>query len=64
VYPNFGERREREVRRIPLPRTRVNKGEKKGRGCYAPALNSSVLRCNPLTKRVFNDDVSLTNLIK
>ncbi len=24
--------------RIPLPRTRVNKGKKKGRSCYAPAL--------------------------
>src|SRR5215204_2529762 len=27
-----------QFRRIPLPRTLVNKGKKKGRGCYAPAL--------------------------
>jgi hypothetical protein len=26
------------LRRIPLPRTPVNKGKKKGRGCYTPAL--------------------------
>src|SRR5215211_3203073 len=28
----------RELPRIPLPRTWVNKGMKKGRSCYAPAL--------------------------
>jgi hypothetical protein len=28
---NFSERRQRELRRIPLPRTPVNKGKKKGR---------------------------------
>jgi hypothetical protein len=26
-----------ELPRISIPRTRVNKGRKKGRGCYAPA---------------------------
>ena len=32
----FAERGLGELRRISLPRTRVNKGRKKGRGCYAP----------------------------
>ena len=27
-----------ELRRIHLPRTWVNKGKEKGRGCYTPAL--------------------------
>jgi hypothetical protein len=27
-----------EFRRIPIPRTWVNKGKTKDRGCYAPAL--------------------------
>ncbi len=31
---NFSELRLGEVRRIPLPRTSVNKAKKKGRGCY------------------------------
>jgi hypothetical protein len=31
-----------ELRRITLPRTPVNRGEKKGRGCYAPALLTSL----------------------
>ena len=36
---NFAESPKGEVRRIPIPRTRVNKGIKKGQGCYhAPAL--------------------------
>ena len=36
--PNFLEPPKGEVRGITLPRTRVNKDEKKGRGCfYAPA---------------------------
>jgi hypothetical protein len=39
----FRELRKGEVRRIPLPRTSVNKGMKKGRGCcYAPASFSRV----------------------
>src|SRR5215211_2263855 len=33
---NFGESPKGEVRRIPIPRTRVNKGTKKGQSCYAP----------------------------
>ncbi len=33
----FGESCTGEVRRIPIPRTRVNKGKKKGRGPDAPA---------------------------
>ena len=28
-----------ELPRIHIPRTRVNKGKKEGRSCYAPALN-------------------------
>src|SRR5829696_4004451 len=37
--PNFREYLTCEVRRIPLPRTWVNRGKKKGRGCVlAPAL--------------------------
>src|SRR5215208_4218179 len=39
---NFGEFYEGEVRRIPIPRTQVNKGKRKGRGCFAPALLSYV----------------------
>ena len=27
-----------ELLRIPIPRTPVNKGEKEGQSCYAPAL--------------------------
>jgi hypothetical protein len=38
-YANFSELRQHEVRRIPLPRTPVNKGKKKGRGMEAVALN-------------------------
>src|SRR5215213_8240613 len=34
-YADLGELRHGEVRRIPLPRTRVNKGIRKGQGCYA-----------------------------
>jgi hypothetical protein len=36
VHPNFSELRYGEVRRIPLPRTPVNKGIRKGRGCSRP----------------------------
>ena len=32
-----------ELPRIRLPRTSVNKGKSKGRGCYAPALGKVVL---------------------
>ena len=37
---NFSEFHKSEVQlpRIPIPRTTVNKGKAKGRGCYAPAL--------------------------
>jgi hypothetical protein len=35
--PAFGELRHREVRRIPLPRTWVNRGIRKGQSCYALA---------------------------
>jgi hypothetical protein len=40
TMPNFLERRQREVRRIPLPRTRVNKGKTEGPElmCRAPTL--------------------------
>jgi hypothetical protein len=41
LSPNFRELRNGEVRRMPIPRTRVNKGKREGRGCYyAPALCS------------------------
>src|SRR5215204_1569643 len=42
---------ESELRRIPLPRTWVNRGKKKGRGCYyAPVLLAvPSLEC-PLTR--------------
>ena len=33
-----------KLRRIPLPRTSVNKGKRKGRGCYAPALRMRWVR--------------------
>jgi hypothetical protein len=38
--PNFLERRQREVRRIPLPRTPLNKGKTEGPElmCRAPTL--------------------------
>src|SRR5215217_5606708 len=32
-----------ELPRIPIPRTPVNKGKKKGRRCYTPALEDSHL---------------------
>jgi hypothetical protein len=35
---NFGESPKGEVRRISIPRTRMNKGKKKGRGMEALAL--------------------------
>jgi hypothetical protein len=35
---NFSERRKAEVRGIAIPRTPLNRGKKKDRGCYAPAL--------------------------
>jgi hypothetical protein len=35
---DFAEFPKGEVRRIPLPRTWVNKGKEKGQGCYTPAL--------------------------
>jgi hypothetical protein len=37
---NFSELRTGEVCRIPIPRTWVNKGIKKGRGRYTPTLVS------------------------
>jgi hypothetical protein len=37
------------LRRMILPRTPVNKDEKKGRGCYAPAL----ALCAPDSAREF-----------
>jgi hypothetical protein len=37
AWANFIEFRKAEVRRIPLPRNRVNKGNKKGRYLEAPA---------------------------
>jgi hypothetical protein len=39
---NFRECPKGEVRRIPIPRTRVNKGKRKSRE-FSPALLSSVL---------------------
>jgi hypothetical protein len=38
IVPNFGERRKAEVqfRRIPLPRTSVNKDKKGGGHCLLP----------------------------
>jgi hypothetical protein len=30
-----------ELRRIPIPRTSMNKGKRKGRGCYTPALRTT-----------------------
>src|SRR5215207_3492911 len=44
LQPNFGEPRRGEVRRISLPRTRVNKGKKKGRSVVAPPLLPQSLR--------------------
>jgi hypothetical protein len=38
MYANFVELRKTEVRRILLPRTRVNRGKEEGRSSYAPAL--------------------------
>ena len=38
MYAKFAESPKGEVRRIPIPRTPVNKGKKKGRGSDAPAL--------------------------
>jgi hypothetical protein len=35
---DFGEPPQREVPRIVLPRTRVNKGKERGHGCFALAL--------------------------
>jgi hypothetical protein len=35
VYANFAESPKGELRRIPIPRTSVNKGKRKGRG-YSP----------------------------
>jgi hypothetical protein len=35
LHPNFAE--------FPFPRTRVNKGKKKGQSCYAPVLLSCLL---------------------
>jgi hypothetical protein len=31
------------LRRIPLPRTQVNKGKEKGRGCYEALTHSRAL---------------------
>ena len=38
---NFLETRKGEVRRIPIPRTSVNKGKRQG--CYAPCLFITLL---------------------
>jgi hypothetical protein len=35
IWPNFRERRQREVRRTPLPRTRMNKGLVRSQGWFA-----------------------------
>jgi hypothetical protein len=35
-----GENEHGELLRILIPRTPVNKGKRKGRGCYAPALSA------------------------
>src|SRR5215204_7096982 len=45
VPANFGELRKSEVqlRRILIPRTPMNKDKKKGRSCYTPALDDSLL---------------------
>src|ERR687890_1937910 len=48
---NFLKLRKGEVRRIPIPRTPVNKGKKKGQSFYAPALDNSLL--GPPTCRGF-----------
>src|SRR5215208_6788547 len=40
---NFLERGRAELRRIPIPRTRMNKGNNEGRRCYSPALDNSLL---------------------
>src|SRR5215213_532426 len=34
LHPDFRELRLSELRRIPIPRTTVNKGKRKSRGCY------------------------------
>ena len=39
AFANFRELHNGEVRRIPIPRTPVNKAKKKGRGMEALALN-------------------------
>jgi hypothetical protein len=41
--PNFAEMATREIGRIRLPRTRVNKGKRKGRSPKAPARSVRVL---------------------
>src|SRR5215211_6472636 len=43
---NFSERCHNEVRRIPLPRTLVNKGEN-GRKCVGPRAQSAPHPCYP-----------------
>src|SRR5215212_11633609 len=45
---NFVEFYEREVRRIPIPRTRVNKGIRKGRGLTVPAQREPLPEINKL----------------
>src|SRR5215207_3226399 len=44
-----------EVPRIPLPRTPVNKGMKKGRGCWCRALAQYRARYRPLADLRFED---------
>jgi hypothetical protein len=47
----FGELRDGEVRRIAIPRTRVNKGKEKGRGCLDPLAPMPTTRTSTENKR-------------
>src|SRR5215204_4936060 len=47
---NFLELRVCELRRIPIPRTLVNKAKKRGRSCFAPALAGYYLRTRERTR--------------
>jgi hypothetical protein len=38
LAPAFGEPPQGELRRIPLPRTRVKKGKEKSQGCHTPVV--------------------------
>jgi hypothetical protein len=44
IVTNFVELRQREVRRIPLPRTPVNKGKMKGRSGMLPNTRNADAR--------------------